>query len=549
MAGTMGGLSTEIDEASTDLVIEAAHFSAEGTAKMARRHKLHSEASYRFERGVDRELPLRGQRQGGRAAVRPGRRPGRAGLHARLGRGPAGPDLDGGGLPGPGGRRGLRPGRRGPAAARGRLPVRETRQPAPTIAPWRAERPRRPRGRPRTAGRRVAVLEVTPPSWRPDLTDPADLAEEVIRLEGYENVPARLPRALAGRGLTPAAAAAPLGRAGRWPSPVSWRCCRRRSARGPTRTCSGCRPRTCAARRWRWPTRSARTSRCCAPPCCPACSASWPGTSAGVRRHRAVRDRPGLPAPARRPRPRPQSCPSTGGPRWPNSPPSTPPCPTSRCGSAAVLAGDARARRLVGHGTRRVLGGRDRGGPRGGPDLPGAARHPGRQVRALASRAAARPSTPGSRRRREIRASGWPGMRGELHPRVIQAFGLPARTCAVELDLSVLFTAAETVGTGAGAAAVQLPAGHAGRGADRGRGGARRRGRGGAGGGRPPELLEGVRLFDVYTGAQVGEDRKSLAYTLRFRAPDRTLTAAETTAARDAAVAEATRRVGAVLRS
>jgi len=59
MAGTMGGLSTEIDGTSTDLVIEAAHFDARGTAKMSRRHKLHSEASYRFERGVDRELPLR----------------------------------------------------------------------------------------------------------------------------------------------------------------------------------------------------------------------------------------------------------------------------------------------------------------------------------------------------------------------------------------------------------------------------------------------------------------------------------------------------------
>ena len=49
----------------------------------------------------------------------------------------------------------------------------------------------------------MPVLEVTPPSWRPDLTDPADLAEEVIRLEGYENIPVRMPRALAGRGLTP----------------------------------------------------------------------------------------------------------------------------------------------------------------------------------------------------------------------------------------------------------------------------------------------------------------------------------------------------------
>ena len=58
LAGTMGGLSTEIDESSTDIVIEGAHFSDTGVATMARRHKLHSEASYRFERGTDRELPL-----------------------------------------------------------------------------------------------------------------------------------------------------------------------------------------------------------------------------------------------------------------------------------------------------------------------------------------------------------------------------------------------------------------------------------------------------------------------------------------------------------
>jgi phenylalanyl-tRNA synthetase beta chain len=61
--------------------------------------------------------------------------------------------------------------------------------------------------------------------------------------------------------------------------------------------------------------------------------------------------------------------------------------------------------------------------------------------------------------------------------------------------------------------------------------------------------LESVRLFDVYTGDQAGAGRKSLAYTLRFRAPDRTLTAEEASAARDAAVAEAARRTGAVLRS
>jgi phenylalanyl-tRNA synthetase beta chain len=62
------------------------------------------------------------------------------------------------------------------------------------------------------------------------------------------------------------------------------------------------------------------------------------------------------------------------------------------------------------------------------------------------------------------------------------------------------------------------------------------------------ELLEGVALFDVYTGPQVGEQRKSLTLALRFRAPDRTLTEAEASAARDAAV-EAAGRVGAVMRA
>jgi phenylalanyl-tRNA synthetase beta chain len=61
-------------------------------------------------------------------------------------------------------------------------------------------------------------------------------------------------------------------------------------------------------------------------------------------------------------------------------------------------------------------------------------------------------------------------------------------------------------------------------------------------------LLEEVRLFDVYTGEQVGPGRKSLAYTLRFRAPDRTLTDEEVAVARDAAVASAVRLTGATLR-
>ena len=57
-----------------------------------------------------------------------------------------------------------------------------------------------------------------------------------------------------------------------------------------------------------------------------------------------------------------------------------------------------------------------------------------------------------------------------------------------------------------------------------------------------------MALFDVYTGPQIGEGRKSVALALRFRAADRTLTEEEASAARDAAVRRAGELVDAVLR-
>ena len=57
-----------------------------------------------------------------------------------------------------------------------------------------------------------------------------------------------------------------------------------------------------------------------------------------------------------------------------------------------------------------------------------------------------------------------------------------------------------------------------------------------------------VGVEPVYTGEQVAEGNRSLAFTLRFRAPDRTLTNEEANAARDAAVAVAADRFGATLR-
>jgi phenylalanyl-tRNA synthetase beta chain len=138
------------------------------------------------------------------------------------------------------------------------------------------------------------------------------------------------------------------------------------------------------------------------------------------------------------------------------------------------------------------------------------------------------------------------GHAGELHPRVVAALDLPDRTCAMELDLDVLVPAdppavlapalspyppatqdvALVVDQSVPAADVTSAL------------------RAGAG-----ELLEDIWLFDLYVGQQVGEQKKSLAFTLRFRALDRTLTSEEVNAAREAAVAEAERRTGAQLRS
>ena len=138
------------------------------------------------------------------------------------------------------------------------------------------------------------------------------------------------------------------------------------------------------------------------------------------------------------------------------------------------------------------------------------------------------------------------GHAGELHPRVCTGFGVPARTVAAEVDLDVLFSLApgsvvapvlshypvakEDVAlvVDASVAAAEVAAALV----------------EGAG-----ALLESVRLFDVYTGEQVGEGRRSLGFALRFRAPDRTLAEGESVAARDAAVAVAVERCGAVQRA
>lgn len=131
---------------------------------------------------------------------------------------------------------------------------------------------------------------------------------------------------------------------------------------------------------------------------------------------------------------------------------------------------------------------------------------------------------------------------GELHPRIVAAYGLPERSVAFAVGLSVLpetdlvrpFTVGtmpaalqdvalivdESVAAGEVESALRAGAGN---------------------------LLESITLFDRYD--KIGDGKISLAFSLVFRASDRTLTGAEVTEAREAAVSEAAKRTGAILRT
>jgi len=176
LAGVMGGQEVELSETTTDVVIEAAHFNAATIARTARIQKLPSEASKRFERGVDPTLPARA---GTRVAQ----------LLVELAGGTLEPGITVVGEP-----------------------------PEPTVITLSAHLPARVTGVDITPDAAVRALEangcgveldgtiltVTAPPWRPDLTDQYDVVEEVLRVVGYDQVPSILPAAPAGRGLTKA---------------------------------------------------------------------------------------------------------------------------------------------------------------------------------------------------------------------------------------------------------------------------------------------------------------------------------------------------------
>ncbi len=174
LAGVMGGETTEIGATTSDVLIEAANFDPVSIARTARRHRLPSEASRRFERGVDpdvadaaaaRVVQLLEQLAGGQAD----------GLGSRLHAAPAPKPIE-------------LPDGYVNSIVGADYSDRETLSALGDIGGAIES----------TDG----ALLVTPPTWRPDLTDKATLAEEVARIIGYDRIPAVLPVAPPGRGLT-----------------------------------------------------------------------------------------------------------------------------------------------------------------------------------------------------------------------------------------------------------------------------------------------------------------------------------------------------------
>ena len=379
------------------------------------------------------------------------------------------------------------------------------------------------------------VLSVTAPSWRPDLTDPYDYVEEVGRLIGYED--------------HRAGGTAGSGRPR--PDPNHSRL-------------AGRLPR-------RWPQRG--SSRCSSFPFVSVADLDKMGVPAGPRAPPVEQDhqpalggsalpediaaagavRGGDPQPQprqRRPRPvRVRLCllrqrPAENG--APRPPVSQRPADSELAALDRALGRQPRHLAVVLCGLRRT-GWFTRSEP---VDWT----HPIASVEtaaaavgiALERRSATRPPWHPGRCAEFFVDDTIVGYAGELHPEVCRAFDLPARTSAAEIDLDAVIAAAPTgaevppisgfpmakedvalvVPQDVPAAAVERAL------------------RSGAG-----PLLESLALFDVYTGPPVPPGHKSLAYALRFRGPDRTLTDAETAAARDAAVAAAAEQTRSVQRT
>ena len=509
IGGVMGAASTEVRADSTDVLLEAAVWDPAAVSRTQRRLHLPSEAARRYERGVDPAISVAALDRCATLLV----------------------DVAGGAV-------------------------------SDTLTDWRGDPPRddwslppiriavdlpdRVAGvayAPGTTARRLAqigaavaendnILIVTPPSWRPDLLQSADLVEEVMRLEGLEVIPPVLPSAPAGAGLTAVQ--------------------KRRRGIGKSLAQSGYveilpTPFLPAGvfDLWGLPAEDLRRATTQVLNPLEADRPHLATTLLPALLEALVRNvSRGLPdvalyALAQVVQPTEE----THGVEL---------IPVHRRPTDAEIALlDSSLPRQPQHVAAVLAGLRERRGPWG----------PGRRAETADALEAVRiiarasgidvsfraaqhlPWHPG--RCAEVLVGETPvGHAGQLHPAVIERSGLPTGTCAVELNLDAIPVVDALPGPRVSpfpavfqdvslVVPVNVPAQAV---ADAVREGA-------------GELLEDIQLFDVFTGPQIGEDRKSLTFALRFRAPDRTLTEDDASAARDAAVRRAAEAVGAELRA
>ncbi|WP_026925002.1 phenylalanine--tRNA ligase subunit beta [Glycomyces arizonensis] len=509
LAGVMGGESSEVSSETRNVLIEAAHWDPVSIARTSRRHKLTSEASKRYERGADAAISLLAAQRAADLLVEYG-----GGTLAE-----EVADVD----------------HRAPVEAI-ELPVG---LPARTIGVDydRATVVAMLEAAGCTVENSTAeggdVLHVTPATWRPDLTDPADLVEEVARLHGYAHIPSSIPRAIAGTGLTPhqrrrrrvARALADNGFIETYTFPFVSR--ERADELGldekdPQRdaiavlnplddTAPLLRTTVLASLVGAVKTNLARGTRDLA--------VFEEGLVFEPAEGWSERDLVDLPV-SRRPGDEAITAAIRRLPVQPRH-------------LAAILCGTAVPAGVEGSG-RQV----DWADAVEAAEIVAEAAG----VTLATAQGEAAPWHPG--RCAELRVDGEVvGHAGELHPEVCESLGLPRRTAAMELDLTaipvpdlapapVISHYPATLIDVAVVVAEAVPAGEV--------GAALREGAG--------ELLDGLRLFDVYRDAKLGEGRKSLAFKMELRAVDRTLTNEEGVAIRDAAVAAAAERFGATIR-
>lgn len=173
IAGVMGGESTEVSGKTKRVLIEAANFDPISIARSARRHKLPSEASKRFERGVD---PLVADK----ALARIAELLGKFGSAKTTGFGASYSEIE------------------TPKSIE--LPIGFASELVGVEYPVETQQEIL-----QQIGCQVELAEslmVTPPSWRPDLSHKTDLVEEIARIDGYHKIGSKLPVAPPGNGLT-----------------------------------------------------------------------------------------------------------------------------------------------------------------------------------------------------------------------------------------------------------------------------------------------------------------------------------------------------------